>query len=190
MVVIPSRIGAAEADPLGRPYAISRVEIRIGDYNDFCEDTGCQRLQGPSALPATNISLDQAKSYVAWLSDQSGQEYRIPTVNEWLHAATTSGTAEVDENVNCTVDSRGVRLGEKLLNTLSGRPNNWGLYNHVGNAREWAVEGDELFALGGAHTDPKAECTMSKSVSHSGQADPVTGFRVFRQIDSSDKVGA
>ena len=190
MVVIPSRLGASEADPLGQPYAISRVEIRIGDYNDFCEDTGCQRIQGPSALPATNISLDQAKAYVAWLSDQSGQEYRIPTVDEWLHAATTSGTAEVDENVNCTVDSRGVRLGEKLLNTLSGRPNNWGLYNHVGNAREWAVQGEELFALGGAHTDPKAECTMSKSVVHSGQADPVTGFRVLRRIDSPDRDGA
>lgn len=190
LVVIPAKTGAKEVDPLGLPYAISRVEIRIGDFNDFCEDTGCQRLQGPSALPATNISLDQARAYAAWLSDQSGQSYRIPSVSEWLHAATTNGTAEVDENVNCTVDSRGVRLGEKLLNTLSGRPNNWGLYNHVGNAREWAVEGEELFALGGAHTDPKAECTMSKSVVHSGQPDPVTGFRIYRRIDKADKPGA
>jgi serine/threonine protein kinase len=189
LVVIPGRTGAAKTDPLFEPYALSRVEIRIGDYNDFCEDTGCQRLQGPSALPATNISLDQAEAYAAWLSDQSGQEYRIPTVDEWLHAATTNGTAEVDENVNCTVDSRGVRLGEKLLNTLSGRPNSWGLYNHVGNAREWAVSGDEVVALGGAHTDPKAECTMSKRAAHSGQADPVTGFRIYRRIESSDSLG-
>jgi len=133
-------------------------------------------------LPATNISLEQAQTYAAWLSDQSGQAYRMPTVVEWLHAATTNGTAEVDENVNCSVDSRGVRLGEKLLNTLSGRPNNWGLYNHVGNAQEWAIQGEEVLALGGAHTDPKAECTLSKSVAHSGQADPITGFRILRQI--------
>lgn len=187
LVVIPGKTGATRTDPLFQSYAISRLEIRIGDFNDFCEDTGCQRLQGPSALPATNISLQQAKAYTAWLSDQSGQEYRIPTVDEWLHAATTNGTAEVDENVNCTVDSRGVRLGEKLLNTLSGRPNSWGLYNHVGNAREWATQGEELVALGGAHTDPKADCTMSKSVAHSGQSDPVTGFRIYRKIESSDK---
>lgn len=190
LVVIPAKTGANEGDLLGLPYAISRVEIRIGDFNDFCEDTGCKRLQGPSALPATNISLEQARAYAAWLSDQSGRAYRIPTVDEWLHAAATNGTAEVDENVNCTVDSRGVRLGEKLLNTLSGRPNSWGLYNHVGNAREWAVQGEELVALGGAHTDPKAECTMTKSVAHSGQPDPVTGFRIFRQIENVDKPGA
>ena len=186
LVVIPKRRGASAGEPLGLDYAISRVEIRIGDYNQYCEDAGCQRLSGASALPATNVSLEQAKAYAAWLSDQSGKNYRIPTADEWLHAATTNGTAKVDENVNCTVDSRGVRLGERLLNTLSGRPNSWGLYNHVGNAREWAINGEELLALGGAHTDPKAECTMSKSIAHSGQADPVTGFRLFREIESAD----
>ena len=182
LVVIPAKTGVKGGEPLGSPYALSRIEIRIGDFNQYCDDVGCQKLQGPSALPATNISLEQAQTYAAWLSDQSGQSYRLPTAVEWLYAATTNGTAKVDENVNCSVDSRGVRLGEKLLNTLSGRPNNWGLYNYVGNAREWAVEGDQVLALGGAHTDPKAECTLSKSVAHSGQADPITGFRILRQI--------
>ena len=96
--------------------------------------------------------------------------------------AITSLSDAVDQNVNCSVDARGVRLGEKLLNTLSGRPNSWGLYNHIGNAREWAINGEDIVALGGAHTDPKSECTPSKSVAHSGEADPVTGFRVVRQI--------
>ncbi|MFT7246603.1 MAG: serine/threonine protein kinase [Candidatus Azotimanducaceae bacterium] len=182
LVVIPAKTGVKEEEPLGAPYALSRIEVRIGDFNQYCEDVGCQKLPGPSALPATNISLEQAQTYAAWLSDQSGKSYRIPTVVEWLYAATTNGTAEVDENVNCSVDSRGVRLGEKLLNTLSGRPNNWGLYNHVGNAREWAMQGEDVLALGGAHTDAKAECTLSKSVAHSGQADSVTGFRILRQI--------
>ena len=175
LVVIPPKPGIER-------FAISRIEIRVGDYNQYCEDTGCEKLPGSASIPATNISLEQAKNYIAWLSDQSGQHYRLPTTDEWLHAATTTTRQEVDDNVNCTVDSRGVRLGDKLLSTLSGRPNSWGLYNHVGNAREWAIEGDEVFALGGAHTDPKAECTLSKRVAHSGQADPVTGFRIIRQI--------
>lgn len=186
MVVIPKRQGRSESEPLGANFALSRVEIRIGDYNQFCEDAGCQKLGGPSAIPATNVSLEQVQAYAAWLSDQSGKAYRIPTADEWLYAATTNGTAKVDDNVNCTVDSRGVRLGERLLNTLSGRPNDWGLYNHVGNAREWALNGEELVALGGAHTDPKAECTMAKSVTHTGQADPVTGFRLVREIQVGD----
>jgi serine/threonine protein kinase/formylglycine-generating enzyme required for sulfatase activity len=186
LVVIPKRTSARPGEPFGVNFALSRVETKIGEYNQFCADTGCTQISGPPALPATNLSLEQAQAYAAWLSDQSGKTYRIPTVDEWLYAATTNGTAKVDDNVNCTVDSRGVRLGERLLNTLSGKPNSWGLYNHVGNAREWATKGEELFALGGAHTDPKAECTMSKSVAHSGQADPVTGFRLYREIESTE----
>ncbi len=186
LVVIPKRTSAREGDPFSVNYALSRVETRIGEYNRFCADTGCAQLSGPPALPATNLTLEQARAYAAWLSDQSGKKYRLPTADEWLYAATTNGTAKVDDNVNCTVDSRGVRLGERLLNTLSGKPNDWGLYNHVGNAREWAIKGEELVALGGAHTDPKAECTMAKSVVHSGQADPVTGFRLYREIESAE----
>ncbi len=179
LVVIPA-ISISGSD---YKYAISRSEIKVADYNQFCQNTGCQQLDGTS-IPATNISLAQAKAYMDWLSRQSGHEYRLPTVREWEHAATTTSGGEVDENINCTVDSRGVRLGEKLLNALSGRPNPWGLYNYVGNAREWATnEEGELLAMGGAHTDPRNECTLQKRVAHQGQADPVTGFRVIRKIE-------
>ncbi len=165
-------------------FAISRTEIKISDYNAYCEDTGCEPLSGSGSLPATGVSVENARAYIEWLSDQSGREYRLPTADEWYYAAKTRTGEPLDENVNCTVDSRGVRLGENLLSTLSGRPNPWGLYNHVGNAREWAVEGDELMAMGGAHTDPKSECTFEKRVGHSGEADAVTGFRVLREIQS------
>jgi len=179
LVVIPAKPGSEV-----KTFAISRIEIRVGDYNQYCEQAACDLIEGANFLPATDISLQQAQSYIAWLADQSGKPYRLPTTEEWLHAATTSKVEEVDDNVNCSVDSRGVRLGEKLLNTLSGRPNRWGLYNFVGNAREWATEGEALYALGGAHTDPRAECTVQKRVAHSGDADDVTGFRIMRQISS------
>ncbi len=172
-----------------RKFALSRTEIRIGEYNTYCEDAGCEKLSGSNSLPATNLSLEQINAYAAWLSEQSGRKYRLPTVEEWQYAARTSEETGVSANVNvnCTVDSRGVRLGEKLLNALSGRPNPWGLYNAVGNARELALGTDgKLWALGGAHTDPKSECTVSKKVEHTAQADPVTGFRLLREIGTWD----
>ena len=164
-------------------FAISRTEINIGDYNKYCDTVAdCNDLQGEPKIPATNLTLAQANAYAAWLSEKSGRSYRLPTVEEWHHAAQTEKVI-VDANVNCTVDSRGVRLGEKLLGALSGRPNDWGLYNYVGNAREWAIREDgSLLAVGGAHTDPKSECSIDKWVAHSGEADPVTGFRILRQI--------
>jgi serine/threonine protein kinase len=163
-------------------FAISKTEVKVADYNQFCEKTGCQTLAGSRSIPATNLSVTQATAYMTWLSQQSGKTYRLPTVDEWELAARGEGEP-LDDNINCTVDSRGVRLGEKLLSTLSGKPNGYGLFNHVGNAREWAVQADgSLVALGGAHTDPKAECTLDKRVAHGGVSDPVTGFRVLRII--------
>lgn len=166
-------------------FAISRTELKILDYNKYCGTIeGCAKLSGTDSYPATNLTLAQANAYTAWLSEQSGRAYRLPTVEEWHHAASTN-EVKVDANVNCTVDSRGVRLGETLLSALSGRPNNWGLYNFVGNAREWAVQEDgTLLAVGGAHTDPKSECSIDKRVAHGGEADPVTGFRILRQIET------
>ncbi|MDZ7685030.1 MAG: SUMF1/EgtB/PvdO family nonheme iron enzyme [Gammaproteobacteria bacterium] len=179
LVVVPPPPGAQEK------FAISRIEIKRSDYNRFCEETGCELLPGTGTLPATNISLEQARAYTSWLSDQTGRSYRLPTADEWRYAAETNREEAVDDNVNCTVDARGVRLGDKLLSTLSGRPNRWGLYNYVGNAREWALgEGEEeVLAMGGAHTDPKSECTLDKKVPHTGNPDPVTGFRIVRAVE-------
>lgn len=189
LVVIPPINAAADVgDPDSLTYAISRAEIKIGEYNLFCKNAGCAQLPGNSSLPATNLTLDQANAYANWLTAQSGQRYRLPSVREWEHAAIADNIEKaVDENINCTVDSRGVRLGETLLNAISGRANTYGLFNFVGNAREWAL-GDEntLYAMGGAHTDPRQECTLDKRIVHQGGADPVTGFRVVREIIKKD----
>lgn len=170
-------------------YAISRAEIRVGEYNAFCQKTGCEQIQNmASSLPATNLSISQARAYADWLSEQSGQTYRLPTDTEWAWAATTDEAEAIDQNINCTVDSRGVRLGEKLLSVVSGKSNKWGLFNFVGNAREWALtSGGDLVALGGAHTDPRNECRIEKRVAHQGDADPVTGFRLVREIQKNER---
>ncbi len=202
LVVIPEKPGRktaeeSEAEDEIAKFAISRTEIKVGDYNRYCEAVGCEKLPGANPLrPATNLTIGDAKAYTAWLSEQSGRQYRLPTVKEWVWAAKTNTEKYfVDDNVNCSVDSRGVRLGETLLSALSGRPNKWGLYNPVGNAREWAEEPDgSLLALGGAHTDAMTDCRDAEDplerrspmlVTHDGQADPVTGFRILREIGTT-----
>jgi serine/threonine protein kinase len=181
LVVIPKR------DETRPKYAISRSEIKVAEYNQYCSNTGCAEIPGGQGLPATNISFQQAVAYADWLTAQTGETYRLPKVDEWRYAAETNKAEPIDENINCTVDSRGVRLGEKLLNVVSGRSNSFGLFNFVGNAREWAVaSGNDLLALGGAHTDPRAQCTLQKQVPHQGEPDPVTGFRLVREIHLKD----
>jgi len=191
LVVIPSKFGENSLDK----FAISRMEIKVSEYNLYCKNAGCAQADGEPSNPVTNISFEQANQYTSWLSSKSLGVYRLPTTSEWLYAAiSTAGTidkVELDTNINCTVDSRGVRLGDRLVNTQSGKPNDWGLYNFVGNAREWATqkseEGDELFALGGAHTDARSACRIDLAITHSGESDRVTGFRVVRLIEDAKK---
>ena len=179
LVVIPG------LDRTAGKFAISKYEIKIGDYNEFCQAEGCDVLPGPANHPATNLTIAQAEAYTAWLSDQTGRDYRLPRVNEWRHAAaaTTENLDRVDPSVNCTVDARGVSRGDQMATVISGRPNDWGLFHFVGNAREWALDDDgKVYALGGARIDPIADCKVTASVEHDGGADEVTGFRIVRQI--------
>lgn len=170
-------------------YGIGKYEVSIAEYNAFAAATRRETLAGPSRLPATGVSLDDARAYTAWLSRSTGRTYRLPTVAEWRHAANAEGDA-LDANRNCYSNVRGVIRGETLVNIGQGAPNAWGLVNHVGNVEEWAVSGDGVELVGGRHTDPIAECTVSTTREDSGAPDVAKGFRVLREIDGIDRGGA
>ena len=174
VVVVPAPQG-------GSRFGIGKFEVTVDDYNRHCAATGCTPLQGPARRPATGIGIDRARDYLEWLSSQTGRTYRLPTLEEWRHAAGAEGSAP-DSNRNCYSNVRGVLRGEQLVNVGQGEPNGWGLVNHLGNAEEWVRTGRGLAVAGGAHTDPLAQCTLSASEADDGAADPATGFRVLREI--------
>jgi serine/threonine protein kinase len=177
LVVIPAKAQIEE-------FAISKHEISHGDYNLFCHESGlCKPNESVAPeLPLTGIDFSDAKIYIRWLTRSSGHKYRLPSRQEWLHSAKASN-ASLNPNRNCTLSSRGIQKGGKLVSTETGKGNSWGLVNSIGNAREWAYDkGRKLVAVGGSYKDPIESCTFSTVVNHSGKADKVTGFRVVRDI--------
>ena len=179
MVVIPA------GGPASAPFAISKYEITISDYNNYCAISGnCAGRQGVSAaLPLTNISMQEVLEYIAWLSDTSGFEYRLPSVSEWAYAAEAPGTGAARRNYNCQIrGDSGLVKGINLEDVRTGDANGWGLQNYVGNAREFVMSGQSIIAKGGSFEDPYDTCAISLQVSHDGRADAVTGFRLLRGI--------
>ena len=162
-------------------FAISKYEISVGDYSKYCALTGActpERNKEKFNDPVRNITLKQAETYAAWVSERSGKVYRLPTSSEWEYAALAGGK-QPKKDYNCRVS-----LGDKVIkgtgvvNVKSGQSNGWGLKNYIGNVQEWVIDGQSVIARGGAFQDPHSKCELSFQRAHSGQPDDSTGFRL------------
>lgn len=166
----------------GPAFAIGRLELAAEDLARFCAGSSlCQPSDFTGGdLPATGLSRSLAEAYLAWLSEQTGQAYQLPTSSQWAHAARADG--ELDPNRNCTVRAGGLRRGGSAVPVGSGRANAWGLVNAAGNVQELVLDRGRLAAAGGHHSDPLDRCTPEQLRSHDGSADELTGLRVMRPL--------
>lgn len=146
---------------IDRPYAIGVYEVTFDEYEVFrlamnkknsrCPDGHELRERseqdngyGRGRRPIINVSYDDAKCYAAWLSEETGQHYRLPSEAEWDYAARAGSTTEFfwgnDEKAAgdyawffVNSDSRTHEVGLKNYNA-------WGLYDTAGNVYEWVED--------------------------------------------------
>ncbi len=180
MVVVPAGEGIA------KPFAVGKFEVSVADFNRYCKISGkCAPLPAQDAvLPITGITLAQAQEYTQWLSERTGQKFRLPSNQEWTYAATAGGD-QPKKDYNCRVEQAGQLLkGQATMGVNTGKANGWGLYNYVGNAQEWVVEVGSIAARGGAFEDMFSKCDIALAKAHAGTADKATGFRVVLDLGS------
>jgi formylglycine-generating enzyme required for sulfatase activity len=142
---------------IARPFAIGRYAVTFEEYDRFCVATDRAKIEdkgrgrevkgwGRGRRPAINVSWDDAIAYCAWLSEQTGRTYRLPSESEWEYAA-RAGTAtrywwghEVGQgNANC--DGCGSRWDNKQTAPVGAfAPNAFGLFETTGNVEEWVQD--------------------------------------------------
>lgn len=167
-------------------FAISQTEITFEQYDAFADATKRNKPDdsgwGRGQRPVINVNWNDAKAYVAWLSEQTGQVYRLPSEAEWEYAAragtqTPFSTGDcirtdlanydgADSNsfgskyYDCGAKTDNYRKQTTLVSELA--PNPWGLYAMHGNVWEW-VEDCYKDSYVGAPDDgsarQEAECT-------------------------------
>lgn len=178
MVVVPA--GGA----IAKSFAIGKYEISFRDYELYCKAAGksSPRTSEGSDAPAVRVSYQDAQNYAKWLTEKTGNTYRIPKDAEWVYAAEAGGKRPVTD-YNCFLQQGAVVLkGNSLLTVNSGGANAWGVQNYIGNTQEYVDASSSVKVRGGSYRDSMSACSISLVKSHSGAPDDLTGFRLVREI--------
>ena len=136
---------------IAKRFAVSRFEVTIAQWDACTADGGCNLKPedngwGRGNRPVTNISWNDTREYMAWLSRRTGHSYRLLSEAEWEYAA-RAGTAtayswgqEVGaNNANCQ-DCGSPWDRRQTAPVGSFKPNAFGLYDMHGNVLEWVED--------------------------------------------------
>ncbi len=123
-------------------FEIGETPITFDQYDEFCEATDREKPSdegwGRGNRPVININWHDAQAYCAWLSQVTGDEYRLPTEVEWEYACRAGTTTRFffGDNKEDLTDYA-VFDTEKTEPVGTKDPNAWGLYDMLGNVWEW-----------------------------------------------------
>ena len=176
MVVVPPGkflMGSATGPPserpprrivLTEPFAVSVTEVSAADYRRFALATGRRmdhRLaDAPDDFPATHVTFADAVAYADWLSEESGNRYRLPSEAEWEYVARAGSATDywfgenpADLCAHGNVADRSMRKIYQGFDTAdcddgfiqlapvaTFPPNGFGVHDVHGNVAEWVLE--------------------------------------------------
>jgi len=132
------------------PFFLSQFPVTVGEWRRCVVAKACSPEPiGKSEfddLPVHNVNWDDAKQYIAWLSQITRKAYRLPTEAEWEFAAranTTStywwGDRFVDDRANCHECGLPFEADEPTpVGTFI--PNEFGLFDMVGGVNQWVAD--------------------------------------------------
>ena len=171
---------------IAAPFAIGRHEVTVAEFGRFVDETGysaaswCWTLENGKwesrngrgwrnpgfdqggRHPVACVSWDDAQAYAAWLSRQTGEEYRLPSESEWEYAV-RAGTATVRywgegqsdqcrhaNGADLDLTKEGYSSSRTTVACRDGyaytapvgslAANGWGLHDMLGNVWEWTED--------------------------------------------------
>ncbi len=129
-----------------RAFALGRYEVTFAEWDACVQAGGCGRRPGDYGWsrgnrPVINVSWDDAREYVRWLSRKTGQAYRLPSEAEWEYAARAGTTMAFHFGIDINPKQANYGGNEgKTVAVGSFSANAFGLHDVHGNVREWVED--------------------------------------------------
>ncbi len=133
------------------PLAVGKYEVTFSEWDACVESGGCRSLPidygwGRGNRPVVAVRWEDTQEYVAWLSAETGFEYRLLSESEWEYAARAGANTayswgnEIGHNrANCR--SCGSRWDyDRTAPVGSFGANRFGLHDMHGNVWEWVED--------------------------------------------------
>lgn len=184
-------------------FALAKTETTYTQFDAYTRLAGLQlhgdEAWGRGSQPVVNISTAQIESYAQWLSQQTGQTWRLPTEFEWEYAARSGGEKDFGEwddlsgKAHCEGCSAWGNKNAKP--TASFAANSYGFYDLTGNVWEWtsscysknynekaASQCTEKVLRGGSWSDlPSSLRVSNRSAAAISEQNNRIGFRLVRE---------
>lgn len=120
-------------------FAISRTEITQKQWAACAEAQVCEAkaLTDDGSLPVASVSWEETQTYTSWLSNKTGQSYRLPSEAEWEFAA-RGGTQFAYWWGSAFRPAIAAGSGPRPVGELPNNP--FELAGMLGNVREWTQD--------------------------------------------------
>ena len=158
------------------PFAVGVYEVTFGEWDTCVSEGGCNGYQpdgegwGRDGRPVINVSWEDARAYVTWLSRRTGKPYRLLSEAEWEYVARAGTMDPFHTGVTISADQANYDSSYTYGSGQKGRyrgrtvqvgtflPNAFGLHEVHGNVWEWTQDcWNEDYT--GAPTDARARET-------------------------------
>jgi formylglycine-generating enzyme required for sulfatase activity/tRNA A-37 threonylcarbamoyl transferase component Bud32 len=198
----PVRTGGPAVIALRPGVAIMREEVSRGSYAEFASSSKrgaarCRNRLAPISIkkrswadpgfaqggnhPVVCVSFEDAQAYAQWLSERTGERYRLPTMSEWQQIANYRGSGDAcrDGRIDCGG-------GEGTVPASQGAASPLGLLNVHGNVREWlgdcagSCARHQVGGVGWRDSAARAEPTRASGFDSNIGYDDI-GFRLVRE---------
>ena len=153
-------------------FSIGQTEVTLGLWKAVMGDDSDLPFWGhyADAQPVNYSSCNECLEFIARLNELTGLNFRLPTWNEWLYAAsggkytcayTYAGSNDIDEVGWCHDNN----TTGGTWDVGSKAPNELGLYDMTGNASEWGDKWnyESCYLMGGNIFSVASECELNTS---------------------------